>query len=115
MARMWSEALKFGGLAGLPHQVDEVGLDRRRPADGRGNPLHQQVGDHAGEQRPGPQRDHVGLGDGAERGGQRARLARDQADGAGSVARLRLMRVSPTTCAPSASVASSATFAAVEG
>ena len=83
-----------GGLAGLPHQVHEIGLHGRRTGDGRWNALHQHVRDHAGEQRSRPQCDDVGLGDGAQCGGQRPDRARNQVNAA-NPCRLRLMRVSP--------------------
>ena len=71
---------EFIGLAGLPHEVDEVALEGGRGTYGGGDAVHQQVGDDAGEQRAGAERDHVGFGDGGERGRQRADLARAQAD-----------------------------------
>ena len=71
---------EFIGFAGLPHEVDEVALEGGRGTYGGGDAVYQQVGDDAGEQRAGPEGDHVGFGDGGERGGQGADLAGPQAD-----------------------------------
>ena len=44
---------------GLPHQVDEVYFHSLRLPDCGRYSLHQQIGNHAGEQRARPQRDYV--------------------------------------------------------
>ena len=66
------------GLARLPHQVDDIGLERAGTPDGLGDAVHQQVGYHAGEQGTGPHRDHVGLRDGLQGLLERRRPARPQ-------------------------------------
>ena len=77
---MWSDARNCDGLARLPHQVDEVGLDGGRPPDGRRDPFHQQVGNHAGEQRAGPEGHHIRFGDRRQGLRQGLDLPRNQAD-----------------------------------
>ena len=79
---------ELGGLSRLPHEVDEAGLHCPAPGDGLGDALDQQVGDDAGEQGAGAERDGVGFGDGLqglrERDAAR-RIEPDSADaGAGS-------------------------------
>ena len=116
MARMWSEAVKLGSFAGLPHQVDEIRFQRGRRADGRRHALHQQVWNHAGEKRTRSERDQVGLGDCAQGASASGRtLRRQQPHAYGWAGGCWLMLVSPLTRVPSARVASSATLAAVAG
>ena len=71
---------EVGGLAGLPHQIDEVSLESGRVRDGLRNAVHQQVRDHAGEERSRAQGDQIGIGDGVQRFGERLGPARPQCD-----------------------------------
>ena len=76
------------GFSGLPHQVYKIRLEGGRTPDGRGDSLHQQVWDHAGEQRTGAQRDQVGLSDSGQRIGHGLHLAGAQPYGADDPAAL---------------------------
>ena len=54
------------GLAGLPHQVCEIGSEGFRFNDGFGNSIDQKIGNYAGEQGAWAEGDEVGLFNGAE-------------------------------------------------
>ena len=58
------------GLAVLGHDVADVELEGLGAAHRLGDPVHQQVGDHAGVEAPRPQQDELGLPDGLHRRGQ---------------------------------------------
>src|ERR1035441_5654574 len=74
---------EIAGLAGLPHEVHEVGLDGGGLLDGRWNSCDQKVGDHAGEQGPGSESNEIRIGDGIQGFGNRtgpAGIEMDTAD-----------------------------------
>ena len=76
---------KIGGLARLRHQVHEVRFAARATAAiASRNAVHQQIRNHAGEQRSRAQRDQVRLGDRLQRFRQRLGTAADAARSARS-------------------------------
>ena len=99
------------GLARLPHQVDEVCLDAPATCGSPRDAVHQQIGDHAGEQRPGPSVITSASAMALQRGRQRPALPRPQADRLDAAAAAADARLA-ATLAPSARVASSDTLAA---
>ena len=58
--------MKVDGLAGLPHQVDEISLQSTGFSDRLRNAFHQEIRDHAGVKRTGSERNQIRLRDGIE-------------------------------------------------
>ena len=64
------------GFAGLRHEVGDVHAWSFGASDGASNPRDEKVGDHAGVQRTGPEKDEVGLPDGLDGSGEGTNAAR---------------------------------------
>ena len=105
---------EINGFPGLPHQVNEVGLDRGRLFDRLRDSLHQQVRNDAGEQRTWSERNEVGVRESVQSFRDRFGIppAESEFD---RLPFCLLMRLSPAMTFPSTRSASRTTLVAVQG